>query len=121
MRRWLTALLICAPVALSAQGTQEARTGSSAMLRALDKVNGRTVDVTIPTGQTAQVFGLEVFMVECRYPAQNPTGDAWAFVVMRETGGSTINFQGWMVASSPALNALDHPRYDVWVLRCNND
>jgi len=27
-------------------------------------------------------------------------------------------FKGWMIASSPALNALDHPRYDVWVLRC---
>ncbi|MGB0800115.1 MAG: DUF2155 domain-containing protein, partial [Planktomarina sp.] len=25
---------------------------------------------------------------------------------------------GWMVASSPALNALEHPRYDIWVLRC---
>ncbi|MEZ5716636.1 MAG: DUF2155 domain-containing protein [Paracoccaceae bacterium] len=27
-------------------------------------------------------------------------------------------FTGWMVASSPALNAMDHRRYDVWVLRC---
>ncbi|MGB1970407.1 MAG: DUF2155 domain-containing protein, partial [Paracoccaceae bacterium] len=27
-------------------------------------------------------------------------------------------FMGWMVASSPALNPLDHRRYDVWVLRC---
>lgn len=24
-----------------------------------------------------------------------------------------------MTASSPALSALDHPRYDVWVLRCD--
>jgi hypothetical protein len=23
-----------------------------------------------------------------------------------------------MIASSPAISALDHPRYDVWVLRC---
>ena len=27
-------------------------------------------------------------------------------------------FEGWMIAASPALNALDHARYDVWVLRC---
>jgi hypothetical protein len=25
-----------------------------------------------------------------------------------------------MVASSPALSALDHPRYDVWVMRCSS-
>ena len=28
-------------------------------------------------------------------------------------------FDGWMIASSPALSALDHPRYDVWVMRCD--
>ena len=31
---------------------------------------------------------------------------------------SALTFAGWMIADSPALNALDHPRYDVWVLRC---
>ncbi|MEZ5892801.1 MAG: DUF2155 domain-containing protein [Parvularculaceae bacterium] len=27
-------------------------------------------------------------------------------------------FKGWMFASSPALNALEHPVYDVWVIDC---
>lgn len=27
-------------------------------------------------------------------------------------------FTGWMFASSPALNALEHPVYDVWVIDC---
>ncbi len=27
-------------------------------------------------------------------------------------------FRGWMFASSPALNALEHPVYDVWVISC---
>lgn len=27
-------------------------------------------------------------------------------------------FRGWMFASSPALNALEHPVYDVWVIDC---
>jgi hypothetical protein len=26
-----------------------------------------------------------------------------------------------MFASSPALSAMDHPVYDVWVLDCQND
>jgi hypothetical protein len=30
-------------------------------------------------------------------------------------------FSGWMIASSPALNAMDHPRYDVWLLRCQTE
>jgi hypothetical protein len=27
-------------------------------------------------------------------------------------------FRGWMFASSPALNGLEHPVYDVWVIDC---
>ncbi|MEM9705390.1 MAG: DUF2155 domain-containing protein [Pseudomonadota bacterium] len=27
-------------------------------------------------------------------------------------------FSGWMFASSPALNPLEHPVYDVWVIDC---
>ncbi|MEM9550285.1 MAG: DUF2155 domain-containing protein [Pseudomonadota bacterium] len=113
----LAAMPFAAPV--PAQDREEAAPGSGAVLRALDKVNGKTVDITAATGETVTMFGLDVFMVECRYPARNPTGDAWAFLVVRETGARDIRFQGWMIASSPALNALDHARYDVWLLRCN--
>ena len=27
-------------------------------------------------------------------------------------------FSGWMIASTPALSAMDHSRYDIWVMRC---
>lgn len=30
-------------------------------------------------------------------------------------------FRGWMFASSPALNALEHPVYDVWVIDCKTE
>ena len=64
-------------------------------------------------------FGsLTVKLTECRYPAGNPAGDAYAHVTIRETNGGKLWFDGWMLASSPALNALEHPRYDVWVMRC---
>lgn len=96
----------------------QAVTGNGAVLRALDKLNGKTRDVELRTGQVSAVFGLEVDLLECRYPAENPTGEAYAFVQIRDEGKAEIAFEGWMVASSPALNAMDHPRYDVWVIRC---
>ena len=37
--------------------------------------------------------------------------------VLRQTTARQI-FRGWMFASSPAVNALEHPLYDVWVVRC---
>jgi hypothetical protein len=95
-----------------------AESGRGALLRGLDKVNGHTVDVEIATGQTLAVFGLDVALGDCRYPADNPAGDAFAYLTIWNHGASDWVFDGWMIASSPALSALDHRRYDVWVLRC---
>ena len=95
-----------------------AESGRGAFLRGLDKVNGHTVDVEIATGQTAEVFGLDVALGDCRYPADNPSGEAFAYLTIWERGATEWMFDGWMIASSPALSALDHRRYDVWVLRC---
>lgn len=116
MRLGVTMLWLAAAAPALAQEVTE--TGPAAMLRALDKVNGETVDVEIQTGGRAPMFGVVVEMAECRYPVDNPTGDAYAFLVIREDGSQEAMFAGWMIASSPALNALDHARYDVWLLRC---
>jgi hypothetical protein len=116
----LIACLFCPVATPEVQAQDAAARGSSAVLRGLDKVSGKTVDVQIVAGGTAQVFDLWVALAECRYPANNPTGDAFAYLRINQEGGQSLLFEGWMVASSPALNALDHARYDVWVLRCNS-
>ena len=54
----------------------------------------------------------------CRYPTGNPASDAEAHLTIIEETTQSQLFSGWMLASSPALSALDHPRYDVWVLSC---
>ena len=30
-------------------------------------------------------------------------------------------FSGWMYASSPGLNGMQHPLYDVWVINCKTN
>ncbi len=116
MMRALTFTLTLAATSATAQ--QTVQSGPGAMLRGLDKVNGQTVDVELQTGQTQAVFGLDVALGDCRYPVDNPTGDAFAFLTIWEQGKAEQLFDGWMIATSPALNALDHSRYDVWVIRC---
>jgi len=43
--------------------------------------------------------------------------DAAAAGVAALSDGEMI-FSGWMFASTPALNGLEHPVYDVWVIDC---
>jgi len=109
-------LLTAAATHLSAQEVAERAGG--VVLRGLDRLDGRTVDVTMTSGTRAQVLGLTVELADCRVPAENPSGDAYAYLVVRDRPTGPAQFAGWMVASAPALNALDHARYDIWVLRC---
>lgn len=102
---------------LAAQDVQTA-TGTGAVLRVLDKINGEAQDITLANGTGGAVWRIQVELGECRYPAGNPSGDGIAFVTLRQEGQAEPLFRGWMFASAPALNALDHPRYDVWVIRC---
>lgn len=88
------------------------------MMRALDKVSGEIVDFTLAPDQTKQMGRIQVTLEECRYPIKNPAGDAFAFVHVQNLGAEAPVFSGWMIASSPGLNGLDHARYDVWPLRC---
>lgn len=89
-----------------------------ASLRFLDKLTSETGDVKLGVGQAAKFGRLVVQLDSCRYPTANPASDAEAHLTIREETTNTQLFAGWMLASSPALSALDHPRYDVWVLNC---
>ncbi|RID90687.1 DUF2155 domain-containing protein [Gemmobacter lutimaris] len=112
--KWLLALaLLTTPVA-----AQEVSSAPGGILRWLDKMTGETADIELSRGQAAVSGRLTIQLDECRYPSANPSSDAYAHLTIMEKGSDAPVFSGWMLASSPALSALEHPRYDVWVLRC---
>lgn len=112
----LALALICAAGVASAQ--EVVSNGTGAVLRGLDKLNGTVADIELAPNQSETLGRIEITLNDCRYPEGNPAGDAYAFVTVREMGRADPVFRGWMIASAPALNAMDHPRYDVWVMRC---
>ncbi len=122
MRRRAAALLL--GILWTAPATaQEAEVsiGTGAVLRGLDKVNASVSDLEVPAGGGTEFGRLKVVLGECRYPVDDPAGEAFAFLTITDTVDGAELFSGWMLASSPALNALEHPRYDVWVLRCKTE
>ncbi|WP_299149296.1 DUF2155 domain-containing protein [uncultured Tateyamaria sp.] len=105
-------------LATSAGAQQETETATGAVLRGLDKFSGNVVDIELASGSTATFERLNITLTECRYPAGNLSGNAFAGLEITETGRDDTVFSGWMIASAPALNAMEHARYDVWVIRC---
>lgn len=88
-------------------------------LRGLDNLNGTARDIDVRVGETVTFGQLEIRAEACRVPRDDPKGDAEAFLQIRDQREPAPRFSGWMFASSPALSALDHPRYDVWVVSCS--
>jgi hypothetical protein len=100
--------------------------GTIAVLRGLDKVTARTRDFEAPVGETVAFGALDVTVRYCRRRPPEEPPEVFTFMEVNdrrtdgfgaETEGERI-FSGWMFASNPALNPLEHPVYDVWVIDC---
>lgn len=117
MMRFLIAALICAPVLGLADEMQDAPGGT---VRFLDKITGKVADLALSRGQSVQEGRLTVQLDQCLFPRDNPAADAQAHLTVMDNRATAPVFTGWMLASSPALSAMDHPRYDIWVLSCDS-
>ncbi len=106
------------PAAPAAAATIE---GTGAILQGLDKVTARVSEIEAPLHRLVRFGTLEIIVRAChKTPPEEPPESA-AFLEIRDAkpGEATVAlFTGWMFASSPALSALEHPVYDVWVLDC---
>ena len=91
------------------------------VLQGLDKVTARVHTFQAPLGSVVRFGTLEIIAHQCdkRPPEETPESAAFLDVSEVRQGEPTQSlFRGWMFASSPALSALEHPVYDVWVLDC---
>ena len=91
------------------------------MLGGIDKVAARTAKFEANLRQKVFYNTLIITAYACktRPPEEPPESAAFLEIQERKPDGTTQKlFSGWMFASSPALNALEHPVYDVWVVGC---
>ncbi len=94
-----------------------------AILQGLDKVTARVSTFPAPIGQTVKFGTLEIITRTCdkRPPEETPESAAFLDVWEVRPGEPAASvYRGWMFASSPALAAMEHPVYDVWVLDCKS-
>lgn len=92
-----------------------------AVLQGLDKITARVSTFEAPVGRAASFGKIEVTARACRKapPIETPESAAFLEIVEQKPDEGPLRlFSGWMFASSPALSALEHPVYDVWVLDC---
>ncbi len=94
-----------------------------AVLQGLDKITARISTIEAPIGATVSFGALQITARACdkRPPEEPPESAAFLEIVeVKPDEPPTTRFIGWMFASSPALSALEHPVYDLWVIDCTN-
>ena len=114
------ALLLTMPAAA------ENRVGEAVVLRTLDKVTATTQDFTVKIGESLSYGSLRIDVKHCEKKPPEEIPETFAFIQIfearldknRKPMDDAKLFSGWMLSSSPAMSALDHPVYDVWVLGC---
>ncbi len=104
-------------------GTVQAQKISNqiAVFSALDKITAVVTTIEVPINQTVKFGTLNVTPRVCytRPPTERPKTTAFVEVnEVRVNGAQSRIFTGWMFASSPGLNAVEHPVYDVWLINC---
>ena len=92
-----------------------------AVLRALDKITARVEQLEVPVNQPLKFGALIINVRTCRMTTPEEKPEAAAFIEVDEfkPGQDDVPvFHGWMFSSSPALSAMEHPVYDIWLTGC---
>jgi len=94
-----------------------------AQMQAMDKITGRVSIIEVPVGGAVSFGSFSVVVRSCKAKTEEEAPENFAFVDISDKSFNNEEyniFKGWMMSSSPAVNAVEHPIYDVWLLKCFN-
>ena len=96
---------------------------NTAQMQAMDKITGKVSLIEVPVNGNVQFGSFSIVVRACktRPPEETPENFAFVDVVDDYNSAKPVNiFRGWMMSSTPALNPVEHPIYDVWLLKCTD-
>ena len=92
-----------------------------AVFSGLDKITATITSFEVAVDKTVQFGSLRITPRVCytRPPTETPETTSFVEVNEAQLNGKVRKvFSGWMFASSPGLNAVEHAVYDVWLTNC---
>ena len=93
-------------------------------IKALDKITAKTLAIKLGIGEKKYFGSLEIKGLKCQFSENNDFNDTVAYLQVKDLNAKDNNqvflFNGWTFASSPTLESIDHPIYDLWITGCEN-
>lgn len=120
LRMGALALCLCAGT-MAAPALADTIANPVAAFSGLDKITGRITAFDVYVNETVQFGALQITPRACytRPPTETQRSSVFVEVDQVSLRGTVERvFTGWMFADSPALNAIDHAVYDIWLMDC---
>ena len=102
--------------------------GDIGIFQGLDKITARIKTFEIKVGIPKKFGVLDINLEKCVYSKPLDEPESIAYIQVLDLSDKySVNknkmsiFEGWIFASSPALNAMEHPVYDVSLISCKKD
>ena len=93
-------------------------------LTVLDKITAKTTAIRLSVGEKKLFGSLRIIVLKCQLSESNDFIDTVAYLQVKDLSTKDNNqvflFNGWTFASSPTLQSIDHPIYDLWITSCEN-
>ena len=94
-----------------------------AQFSALDKITARIEKLELNLNDEEVLGSLTIILKSCqnRPPDYLPESAAYVEIydkLNKNYEEGTLIFSGWMFSSSPAISALEHPIYDIFLISC---
>ena len=93
-------------------------------LTVLDKITAKTTVIRLSVGEKKLFGPLRIKALKCQLSESNDFIDTVAYLQVKDLSTKDNNqvflFNGWTFASSPTLQSIDHPIYDLWITSCDN-
>ena len=89
----------------------------------LHKVTAKVQKIELLSGQEYAIGDMSLTMHDCisTPPEEPPETKAFLEISEFKAGRDKALFTGWMFASSPGINAMEHPVFDIWPLACKTE
>ena len=93
-------------------------------LKALDKITAKTSAIRLEVGEKKFFGSLEIKALKCQLSVGENATDTVAYLQVKDLSAKDNDqvflFNGWTFKSSPTLQSIDHPIYDLWITSCEN-
>lgn len=101
--------------------TQTGELVNTGTIKVIDRTLGKLYLIEVGVGSSRVVNELTIKLSRCWNPREKrlvPESRSYLDIFEKKGDKQTRIFSGWMISNHPSVSFLEHPKYDISLLKC---